>query len=111
MICDRFDVVAIPHPIAAPTGRRPALALTVRGLNQSQGHTVFAMITSAATTPWPGDIPLGDLVSAGLPAASVVRLKLFTLDNAVPTARLGSLAKKDAKAVRRALRAALGEDE
>jgi hypothetical protein len=41
----------------------------------------------------------------------VVRLKLFTLDNGVPLGRLGTLAKKDAKAVRRALREAMGEDD
>lgn len=110
---DRFDVVAVPFPVGAsvPSGRRPALVLTVRGHNLAQGHTVFAMITSAETTGWATDVLIGDLEEAGLPAPSVVRLKLFTLDNDVPLGRLGSLAKKDAKAVRRALRAAIGEDD
>lgn len=113
VIYDRFDVVAVPFPLGAakPSGRRPALALTTRILNMAQGHTVFAMITSAETAGWATDIAIGDLEAAGLPAPSVVRLKLFTLDNAVAVGRLGTLAKKDAKAVRRALREALGEDD
>jgi mRNA interferase MazF len=113
VICDRFDVVAVPFPLGAthPTGRRPALALTTRTLNMAQGHTVFAMITSAETAGWATDISIGDIDTAGLPAPSVVRLKLFTLDNAVAVGRLGTLAKKDAKAVRRALREALGEED
>jgi mRNA interferase MazF len=113
VICDRFDVVAVPFPLGspAPTGRRPALVLTTRTLNLAQGHTVFAMITSAETAGWATDITIADLDEAGLPAPSVVRLKLFTLDNGVPLGRLGTLAKKDAKAVRRALREAMGEDD
>ncbi|HKU94133.1 MAG TPA: type II toxin-antitoxin system PemK/MazF family toxin [Vineibacter sp.] len=113
MIYDRFDVVAVPFPLGAatPTGRRPALVLTTRMLNMAQGHTVFAMITSAETAGWATDIPIGDLEAAGLPAPSVVRLKLFTVDNAMPLGRLGTLVKKDAKAVRRALREAMGEDD
>ncbi len=113
VICDRFDVVAVPYPLgsASPVGRRPALALTTRPLNLAQGHTVFAMITSAETAGWATDIAIGDIETAGLPAPSVVRLKIFTLDNGIPLGRLGTLAKKDAKAVRRALREALGEDE
>jgi mRNA interferase MazF len=112
VICDRFDVVAVPFPLGAspPAGRRPALVLTTRTLNLAQGHTIFAMITSAETAGWATDITVADLEAAGLPAPSVVRLKLFTLDNAVPVSRLGTLAKKDAKAVRRALREAMGED-
>jgi mRNA interferase MazF len=113
VICERFDVVAVPFPLgsAHPTGRRPALALTTRTLNMAQGHTVFAMITSAETAGWATDISIGDIDAAGLPAPSVVRIKLFTLDNAVVVGRLGMLAKKDAKAVRRALREAFGEED
>ena len=113
MICDRFDVVAVPFPLgsATPTGRRPALVLTTRTLNMAQGHTVFAMITSAETAGWATDVTIANVEEAGLPAPSVVRLKLFTLDNGVPLGRLGTLVKKDAKAVRRALREALGEDD
>ncbi len=115
MIFDRFDVAVLPFPVGAAadqaTRRRPALALSTRGFALSHGHTLFAMITAGAGVPWASDVPIVDLAAAGLPAASLVRLKLFTVDNAVPVGRLGSLAKRDAKAVRRALAAALGEDD
>lgn len=112
MLLDRFDLAALPFPFAAaaPEGRRPALALSGRAFNDRHGRTVFAMVTSAATVPWPSDLAIVDLETAGLPAPSVVRFKLFTLDNERVAARLGALAKKDAKAVRRALDAVLGED-
>ena len=41
----------------------------------------------------------------------MVRLKLFVVENVKAERRLGELARKDAKALRRALRSALGEDE
>jgi mRNA interferase MazF len=56
-------------------------------------------------------VPIVDLHTAGLPVPSVVRLKLFVVENAKAEKRLGELARKDAKALRRALRTALGEDD
>ncbi len=112
MIFDRYDVVALPHPLGdgQPAGRRPAVVLSTRTFNISQGHTVFAMVTSSSGG-WSSDVPIVDLVTAGLPVPSVVRLKLFVVENVKAEKRLGELARKDAKALRRALRAALGEDE
>lgn len=112
MIFDRYDVVALPHPLAdaQPTGRRPAVVLSTRNFNIGQGHTLCAMVTSSAGG-WSSDVPIGDLETAGLPVPSVVRLKLFVVENSKPERRLGVLARKDAKALRRALRSALGEDE
>jgi len=112
VIFDRYDVVALPHPLndAQPSGRRPAVVLSTRNFNISQGHTLCAMVTSSAGG-WSSDVPIADLQTAGLPAPSVVRLKLFVVDNTKAERRLGELARKDAKALRRALRSALGEDE
>jgi mRNA interferase MazF len=108
VIFDRYDVVALPHPLAdaQPTGRRPAVVLSTRNFNISQGHTLCAMITSSVGG-WSSDVPIVDLQAAGLPVPSVVRLKLFVVENAKPERRLGELARKDA----RALRSALGEDD
>ncbi len=39
------------------------------------------MITSASHRPWPGDTSPTDLKSAGLTTPSLVRVKIFTLDN------------------------------
>ncbi len=45
------------------------------------GHTVMAMITSAKNAPWPLDVVVTNLDGAGLTSPSVIRMKLFTLDN------------------------------
>jgi mRNA interferase MazF len=112
VIFDRYDVVALPHPLndAQPSGRRPAVVLSTRTFNISQGHTLCAMVTSSSGG-WSSDVPIVDLHTAGLPVPSVVRLKLFVVENAKAERRLGELARKDAKALRRALRSALGEDD
>jgi PemK-like, MazF-like toxin of type II toxin-antitoxin system len=72
--------------------------------NARIGHVVLAMITSASHSDWPLDVPLSDLHSAGLSSASVVRMKLFTLDDRLILRRAGSLAAVDRKAVAVALR-------
>lgn len=89
------DVVIVPFPFTdrAAAKRRPALVCSSRAFNERSGHVVLAMITTATHTPWPGDVVLTDLESAGLPAASAVRWKLFTLDARLilrPAGRLGA---------------------
>ena len=61
------------------------------------------MITSASHSPWPLDCVIGDLAAAGLPAASKVRMKLFTLDNRLLRGSIGRLAEPDQRAVKAAL--------
>jgi mRNA interferase MazF len=109
-ICDRDDVAVVPFPFtdAARSKTRPALALSTRAANAASGQTVFAMITTAAGSHWPSDAALSDLPSCGLSHPSVVRFKLFTLDNRLIARRLGALSATDKTAIRRALRALLG---
>ena len=57
------------------------------------------MITSAKHSEWPLDTPISDLDSAGLPNASVVRMKLFTLDDQLVIRKSRVLANNDRKAV------------
>ena len=67
------------------------------------------MITSAAHSGWPGDVPILDLDGAGLPAPSIVRpAKIATIDakDAMP---LGALPVDDREAVRHFLRERLAE--
>lgn len=101
MICDRGDVVVVPFPFSEGPGhkRRPALVLSRKSFNRS-GHSILAMITSAAHDPWPGDTPVSDLRSAGLRAECMIRLKIFTLDNRLVLARLGRLSARDSEAAR-----------
>ena len=111
MTCEPWHVVVVPFPFTdrATTKRRPALVLSAKAFNR-QGHSVLAMITSASHPPWPGDTSLGDLKSAGLNAPSLVRLKVFTLDNRFIARRLGMLAAGDRVAVAGEFRKALPLD-
>jgi mRNA interferase MazF len=103
---ERFTVVRIPFPFSDRNAvkRRPALVLSEAArFNTPAGHAVMAMITSAANPPWPLDCPIADLADAGLPAASRVRLKLFTLDHRLVRGVLGTLSEGDRARVRQAL--------
>lgn len=83
-VCDAFAVVRVPFPFTdrLASKRRPALVLSDRTrFNAPAGHAVMAMITSAENPPWPLDVEIADLAAAGLPAASKIRFKLFTLGN------------------------------
>ena len=99
-----FDVVVVPFPFTdrAATKRRPALVLTSNTFNQKARHSVLAMITSAEQSAWPGDYPVENLETAGLPTACVARLKLFTLDHRLLIRKAGVLSPADQKKLRAA---------
>jgi mRNA interferase MazF len=104
-ICEPGDVAIVPFPFTdiAVAKPRPALALSSRAANEESGNTIFAMITTAAQSHWPQDVALSDCQEAGLSAASIVRVKLFTLDNRLIARRVGRLSPPDRNAVRRML--------
>ncbi len=102
MTFERFAVVRVPFPFTDRTAakNRPALVLSdAVAFNRPAGHSVMAMITSLANPPWPLDCPITDLESAGLPAPSKVRFKLFTLDHRLVRGQLGTLSPADEQAV------------
>ncbi len=104
---EAFDVVVVPFPFTdrATSKRRPALILSDRAtFNAKVGQAVLAMITSASHSDWPLDTTVTDLKAAGLPSTSVVRMKLFTLDEQLIVRKAGSLTAKDTRAVTSALR-------
>lgn len=92
-----FDVVVVPFPFTdrQASKRRPALVVSSRKFNGKTRHGVLAMITSAEQSSWPGDVPISDLDSAGLPSECLVRLKLFTLDQRLIIKRAGALSAAD----------------
>ena len=101
-----FDVVVVPFPFTdkTTTKRRPALVLSqANSFNKRIAHSVLAMITSASNSNWPLDIEIEDIDSAGLPYASIVRMKLFTLDDQLVIRKAGSLNTIDQIAVTEAL--------
>ncbi len=107
-----FDVVTVPFPFTdkRQTKKRPAVVLS-NGVdfNQRVQHTVLAMITSTKNQPWPFDVAIGNLKSAGLPAPSLVRMKLFTLDNRFIAKVIGSLSKEDRQKMKNSLLSLLNE--
>ena len=106
MIYSQFDVVIVPFPFTEKDAskRRPALVLSGKSeFNEAAGHSVMAMITTASHSSWPLDIRLSDLESTGLKVASIVRMKLFTIDHTLIRERIGSLGTNDQVSVRAAL--------
>jgi mRNA interferase MazF len=108
-----FTVVAVPFPFTDrnQTKKRPALVLSSpETFSAKTQHTLLAMITSkGGASTWALDVELGDLSSAGLPVPSLVRMKLFTLDNRLILRELGMLATQDQERVRESLNTLLKE--
>ncbi|MBI2026926.1 MAG: type II toxin-antitoxin system PemK/MazF family toxin [Deltaproteobacteria bacterium] len=94
----QYTVVSIPFPFTdkSETKHRPALILSSAvEFNKKIGHSVMAMITSAKNSPWPLDVEISDLKCTGLPAPSIIRMKLFTMDHRLITKHMGVLSKID----------------
>jgi len=100
-----FDVIVVPFPFTdrQVAKRRPTLVVSSAEFNRDHDQTILAMITSSTRDAWPSDVVLTNWQEAGLVIACRVRLKLFTLDNALVLRRLGTLTERDATAVTQAL--------
>ena len=96
------DVVIVPFPFTDRDAvkRRPALVCSSAAFNRQARHVVLAMITTSTHSAWPCDVPIQDLDTSGLPAPSVVRWKLFTLDASFVLRRAGALSARDRTACR-----------
>jgi len=106
MIYDPFDVVVVPFPFtdSAQTKKRPALVLSqTSNFGYKTGHSVLAMITSKKNPPWPLDCDIMNKKKSGLTAPSVVRMKLFTLDNRFIIRKIGQLSDNDQTTVKQNL--------
>jgi mRNA interferase MazF len=102
----QFDVIIVPFPYSdsPKSKKRPALVVSGSGtFDGKTGHSVCAMITSANNRSWPLDVEVKDLKTSGLPAPSVVRMKLFTIDHQIIKAKIGELGLKDKDAVKKSL--------
>ena len=111
MAFEQWQVVVVAFPFADRPVRRRRPALVVSrpdGLGNAIGHSVLAMITSAGHRRWPLDVPVSDLEEAGLPAPSVVRMKLFTLADRLIERSAGTLGQTDVRGVEAALARLLG---
>ena len=106
MICDPGDVVDVPFPfpfIDTPDKKlRPALVLSVPKFHRISGAIVLMMITSASRSHWETDVELEDWQGAGLRKASILRWKIFTIDEQLLVSRRGALSDRDQQKVREA---------
>jgi mRNA interferase MazF len=104
-----FALVRVPFPLNDPQTpkRRPALVISKQEARRCSGHVLLAMVTSASPTLWPLDWVIQVLSTTGLKQPSVVRMKLFTLDERLLLGTLGRLAAIDQQGVKRQLRALL----
>lgn len=96
-----WDIVVVPFPFTdSPNAQaskvRPAVIVSTDILSRRNGKYVLAMITSAANAAHYGDVGIKDLMTAGLPAASVVRpSKLAVVEEIDIHRRVGTLAHAD----------------
>lgn len=112
MIYNQFDIVVVPFPFvdSATAKRRPAIVLSSgKHFNHEAKHSIMAMITSARNNPWPCDVTITDLKSAGLSKASIIRMKFFTVDHKLILNSLGTLSSKDQKSIRKMLQKVFNE--
>ncbi len=95
------EIVVVPFPFtdSAATKRRPAVVVSKPEFQKSNGSVVLGMITSAKHSHWFGDVKLRDWKTSGLPHASIMRVKLFTLDERFILRVLGNLSDRDIRSV------------
>ncbi len=104
MTFELFDVVVVPFPFTdrQAARRRPALVVSSPDFNATHDQSILAMITSAESE-WPSDVAIEGWREAGLSVPCKVRLKLFTLDDALILRKAGALSERDGEAVKNSL--------
>ena len=100
-----YTIVAVPFPFTDKdyTKKRPALIISQEEHQKYTHHCVLAMITSAKQSQWKTDIIIQDIELTGLPGLSIIRSKLFTLDERLILHVLGELSERDQEAVKNML--------
>jgi len=101
---DALDVVVVPFPFTdrQAAKRRPALIVSSADFNQAHEQSILAMITSVRND-WTSDVAIDGWREAGLNVPCKVRFKLFTVDDALIVRKIGTLSKRDRRAVQHAL--------
>jgi mRNA-degrading endonuclease toxin of MazEF toxin-antitoxin module len=95
MICEAGDVVALSWRLtkAGKAITRPALVVSQRAFNE-EGYSIVAMITDARHPPQKLDTRIRH-ESVQLKMASIVRMKLLTVETERIVKRLGDLSGQD----------------
>jgi mRNA interferase MazF len=107
VIYKTFDVVIIPYPFTDRAGakNRPAVIISSpKKFNIMAEHTVCIMITSSRNEPWPLDFSIQNFELCGLSKASLIRMKIFTIDNRLIKRSIGRLGEQDQEKLRNNLK-------
>ncbi len=93
MICSTWDIVTISIENTPHT--RPVIILSKPEFNQSEAHSLVAMITTDKRESWSTDTTIMHLETTGITAPAFVRMKLFTLPNEFIQKKIGALHPED----------------
>lgn len=98
-----YSIGVVPFPFTDKdyTKKRPALVVSQEAYQVYTHHCILAMITSAKQSRWNNDILIQDIEATGLPGSSVIRAKVFTLDERLILSELGVLSKKIKKLLKK----------
>jgi len=107
VIYNKWDIVLVPFPFTDvnTAKKRPALVLNKPEYQINEGHLILLMITSARHSNWKSDILISDPAQAGLPSPSVIRFKMFSIDEKLILKKSGVLSRKDCLLVEENLKA------
>jgi mRNA-degrading endonuclease toxin of MazEF toxin-antitoxin module len=87
---------------------RPVIVVSKAEIYGETRHFIGAMVTLAAGSAWPLDVPVMDCASANLREGSIVRMKLFTIAEEIVGPRIGQIDEATLAAVSSTLRSVLG---
>lgn len=96
------EILVLPFPYndRLAEKRRPAVVVSKPALERTHGLVWVAMITSGRGGQRKDDVPISNLVRAGLPVASLVRpTKVATIDPSRVIRPSGALARADLSAL------------
>lgn len=92
-----WDIITVPFPFTdrTTTKKRPALVISKPEYQCKTGNIILLMITSAGNSSWYSDVQIADLNAAGLKNPSIIRFKVFSLDERLIIKKIGSLPESD----------------
>jgi mRNA interferase MazF len=95
------DVIKVPFPYTDRSTRqsRPALVVSTGGIEALHGLLWVVMITSAQNRGWPGDVPVANLKTTGLPVPSLIRTAKIATIEASDAAKLGRVSASQLRQV------------
>jgi mRNA interferase MazF len=97
MIYNTWDIILVPFPFTDKntTKKRPALVINNLEYQAKTGHLILLMITSAKNSSWYSDTKIEELDITGLKAPSIIRFKVFSLDEKLIIKKVGVLSEID----------------